>query len=61
MSDSSLLVIIKAAILLFCFAIFHFGIHPPTPLPEKREVVFKGQLFEYAPRALIYLWQVRFP
>lgn len=51
-------VLLKSAILVLCAVLFHNGINPPTPPPAKENIVYKGQLFEYASRGLIYFWQV---
>jgi hypothetical protein len=48
----------KSLVLLLCTLLFHKGINPPTPPPAQKNVVYKGQLFEYMCRGLIYYWQV---
>lgn len=53
-------VALKSITLVVSVYIFHRGINPPTPPPAKEHVVYKGQLFEYMSRSLIYWWQVSF-
>lgn len=54
-------VVLKSVTLAVSVYIFHKGINPPTPPPAKEHVVYKGQLFEYMSRSLIYWWQVNLP